>query len=230
MTMNEYTFTAEVARQVRAANCAELWTAATTSLRDRTYTTPAGTVRVQADWRPLASDEDIVSIDVRVTAGDTHPRDIPAFVELFFHDGFLLFNIAAPASFGGAITITGGEYRVNDLSFDVSPFVAATTTVPLPEVATWYPGGTEQVASTPMQKVLFHLLHIARGPSDEWTLRIRLDDCLKTLGLPGLDLTDPVIHPMHDESLDERVQDDMEIIDDAMSRVLTTIQEGVRAK
>jgi hypothetical protein len=231
MIMNEYKFTAEIARQVRAAKSAELWIT-TTSLRERTYETAAGIVRVQADWQPLASEEDIVRIEVRVIADDRHPRDIPAFVELFFHDIFLIFNIAVPASFGGEITITGGEYRVNDLSFDVAPFVAATTTVPLPEVVAWYRSGTEQIASTPMQKVLFHLLHIARTPSDEWTLLLRLDDCLESLDLPRLDVASiPVIHPMHDESLDERVDDDgMDIIDKAMARVLTAVQEAAGGK
>jgi hypothetical protein len=228
--MNEFTFTAEIARQVGASKNAELWNAATASLRERTY----GLVRVQADWHPLGSEDDIVRIDVRVIGEDRHPRDIPAFVELFFHDAFLIFNIAAPGSFGGAITITGGEYRVNGLSFDVSPFAGAslTTTVPLPEVVAWYPGGTDQVASTPMQNVLFHLLHIARTPSDEWTLHVRLNDCLKSLALPGLDIASaPVIHPMHDESLDGRVDDDaMSILDDAMARVLTAIQEAVHGK
>lgn len=227
--MNEHKFTAEVARQVRASKNAELWIAATTSLRERAY----GSVRVQADWQPLTSEDDIVRIEVRVIGDDRHPRDIPAFVELFFHDAFLLFNIAVPGSFGGAITITGGEYRANDLSFDASPFAGAamTTTVPLAEVVAWYRGGTEQVASTPMQRVLFHLLHIARNPSDDWTLRLRLDDCLKSLGLPRLDVASmPVIHPMHDETLDERVDDDVETIDKAMARVLTAVQDAIRAK
>lgn len=230
--MNEYTFTAEIARQVRAANSAELWIAAMTSLRERTYHTAGGTVRVQVDWQPLASEEDIVRIELRVIGDHRYARDIPAFVELFFHDIFLIFNIAVPGSFGGEITITGGEYRVNDLSFDVAPFAAATTTVPLPQVVAWYRGGTEQVASTPMQKVLFHLLHIARGPTDEWTLRLRLDDCLQSLGLPRLDIASmPIIHPMHDESLDDRIDDDeMEIIDKSMARVLTAIQTAARAK
>lgn len=231
--MNEYRFTAEVARHVRAGS-EKLWRNAATVLRARAYTTTAGIVRVQTDWAPLASGDDVVRIDVRVIddGGKLAARDVPSFVELFFHDAFLLFNIAAPGSFSGAITVTGGEYRVNDLAFDASAFAygAVPSDVPLDEVVAWYRGGTEQIAATPMQKVLFHLLHIARGESDEWMLRVRLDDCLKTLGIPGpsLDVA-ALIHPMHDEALDERVDDRAtEAIDQAMARVLTAIQDAVR--
>lgn len=226
--MNEYRFTAEVARH---ANSAEgLWREATVSLRERVY----GDVRVTADWEPLISEEDVVRIDVSVIDDGGHlaPRDVASFVELFFHDAFLLFNIASPASFSGAITVSGGEYRVNDLAFDASPFAAGLdTTVPLAEVVAWYRGRTEQIASTPMQKVFFHLLHIGCGAPDEWTLRARLDACLKTMGIGELDVAGaPVIHPMHDEALDGRLDDDVEAIDQAMVRVLTAVQEAVRIR
>jgi hypothetical protein len=241
--MSETRFTAEVARHAPVTNSdanvvAALWRSAVTAVQERVYTTPGGIVRVRADWTPLASEQDVARIDVEVIddAGHLAPRDIPSFVELFFHEVFLLFNIALPGSFGGAITVTGGEYRVNDLSFDASAFAyaAVTTTVPLPEVVAWYRGGTEQIADTPMQKVLFHLLHIARGGSDEWMLRVRLTECLETLGMPDPSLSvagAAVIHPMHDEVLDERVDDDAtELVDSAMARVLTAIQDAVRAQ
>jgi hypothetical protein len=241
--MSEYRFTAEVARHAPVTNsdanaAAELWRGAVIAMRERVYTTPGGIVRVRADWTSLASVHDVVRIDVQVIDDAEHlaPRDIPSFVELFFHDVFLLFNIALPGSFGGAITVTGGEYRANDLSFDASAFAYAvvTTTVPLPEVVAWYRGGTEQIAETPMQKVLFHLLHIARGGSDEWMLRVRLSECLEALGMPDPSLSiagAAVINPMHDEVLDERVDDDAtELIDQAMAHVLTAIQEAVRTK
>jgi hypothetical protein len=237
-TMNEYRFTAEVARHARDVSvAAELWRSAPEALPERAYTTSGGIVRVRADWEPLASEEDIVHIDVRVIddAGRLAPRDVPSFVELFFYDAFLLFNIAIPGSFGGAITVTGGEYRVNDLSFDASTFAyaEASTVVPLGQVVAWYRGGTEQVAETPMQKVLFHLLHIACGGADEWMLRARIDQCLKALGMrePSLDVgSAAVVHPMHDEALDARLDDGaMEMIDRSMARVLTAIQDEVRA-
>jgi hypothetical protein len=235
--MNEYRFTAEVARQARDVSVAkELWSAATVSLREWRYPTPGGIIRVRADWRPLASDDDIVHIDVSVIDEDGHlaPRDIASFVELFFHDAFLLFNIAVPGSFGGAITVSGGEYRVNELAFDASPFAAGmSTVVPLADVVAWYHGGTEQVATSPMQRVLFHLLHIACDEGDQWMLAIRLAACQQLLGIsePLLDVADvALLHPMHDEALDERLDDDApDLIDEAMVSVLTAIQEAVRA-
>lgn len=212
--MNEYRFTAEIARQTRTA---------TASIPERSY----GGIRVLADWTPLASDDDIVRIDVRVT-GDLDPRDAPSYVELFFHDVFLILNIATPSSFGGVITVTGGEFRVNDLSFDATPFACGiTSSIPLSEVASWYPSETSQIAATPMQTVLFHLLHIARGGDDEWMQRVRLIECLRALGIDEPIDEMPIIHPMHDESLDARI-DDTDVVDRAMLRVLTAIQKQVR--
>lgn len=222
--MNEYKFTAEVARQTRATNALEFFRGAT-ALRERMY----GNVLVQADWTPLASDEDIVPIEVTVI-GDLDPRDVPAFVELFFHDAFLLFNIALPGSFGGAITVTGGEFRVNDLSFDAAPFACGAASMPLTEVVAWYPGETNQIASTPMQTVLFHLLHIGRGGHDEWMQRVRLNECLRALGIEELLDEISLVHPMHDETLDARLDDAAtEIVDRAMVRVLSSIQQAARA-
>ena len=221
--MTEHKFTAEIARHTRAEKHAP------SALHERKYETPAGIVRVVADWTALASDEDIVRIAVRVTEGGLAPRDVPAFVELFFHDAFLMFNIATPGSFEGEITVTGGEFRVNDLSFDASPFACATSSMPLAEVAAWYPATTQQIASTPMQKVLFHLLHIGRGNHHEWMLRARLQECLKALGLDETLEEIAIVHPMHDEILDARVDDGTtEIADRAMNRVLTAIQEAAR--
>src|SRR5438309_2845342 len=127
--MNQHKFSAEVARQGRVPNAGEFFRDAAVAFRERAY----GNILVQADWTPLASDDDIVRIDVTVN-GELAPRDVPAFVELFFHDAFLLFNIALPGSFGGAITVTGGEFRVNDLSFDASPFACGASSIPLAEV------------------------------------------------------------------------------------------------
>src|SRR3954452_19565844 len=107
-TMNTHKFSAEVARQTRVPNAAEFFRGAAAVLCDRAY----GDILVQTDWTPLASNEDVVRMDITVI-GELAPRDVPAFVELFFHDAFLLFNIALPGSFGGAITVTGGEFGVN---------------------------------------------------------------------------------------------------------------------
>jgi hypothetical protein len=147
--MNKHKFSAEVARQTRVPNAAEFFRDAAAVLCDRAY----GDILVQADWTPLASEEDVVRIEVTVT-GDIEPRDVPAYVELFFHDAFLLFNIALPGSFGAAITVTG-DMRVNDLSFDAAPFACGAPSIPLDEVVRWYPADANQIASTPMQTVLF---------------------------------------------------------------------------
>jgi hypothetical protein len=226
--MNEYKFTAEIARHARDVNAAaDLWRSAPAALAERVYEA----IRVHADWTPLASGDDIVRIDVHVS-GDLAPRDVPAYVELFFHDAFLLFNIAVPGSFGGVITVTGGEYRVNDIAFDASAFACGmTTSVPLADVVAWYPAETNQIASTPVQRVLFHLLHIGRGDHDEWMLRVRLNDCLKALGLDEPLPEVPIAHPMHDESLDTNLDDSaMEIVDRAMARVLSAIQGAARSR
>src|SRR3954447_16919695 len=127
-TMNTHKFSAEVARQSRVANAGEFFRSAAVALRERAY----GDILVQTDWTPLASDDDIVRIDVTVT-GDLETRHGPAYGELVFQDAFLLFNIALSGSFGGAITI-GGDFRVNDLSFDAAPFACGAASVPLAEV------------------------------------------------------------------------------------------------
>jgi len=223
--MNKQRFSAEVARQTRVPNAVEFFREAAAVLSDRAY----GDILVQADWTPLASDDDVVRMDVTVI-GDLAPRDAPAYVELFFHDAFLLFNIALPGSFGGAITISGGEFRMNDLSFDAAPFACGASLMPLAEVVAWHRAETNQIASTPMQNVLFHLLHIGHGGHDEWMQRARLNACLQALEIDEPLAEMAVIHPMHDESLDDCIDDAAtEIIDRAMVRVLTAVQDVARA-
>lgn len=225
--MNKHQFSAEVARQTRMPDGVDFFRGAAAAFRDRAY----GNILVQADWAPLASGDDIVRIDVAVIDAEERlaPRDVAAYVELFFHDAVLLFNIAAPGSFGGVITVTGGEFRVNDLSFDAAPFACGASSIPLAEVVAWHHAETNQIASTPMQTVLFHLLHIGRGGHDEWMLRARLNECLKALGIDEPLPAIPVIHPMHDETLDARVDEAAaDIIDRAMARVLTAVQDAAR--
>jgi hypothetical protein len=223
--MNKHRFSAEVARQSRVPNAAEFFRDAAAVLSDRAY----GDILVQAHWTPLASEEDVVRIEVTVI-GELAADDVPAYVELFFHDAFLLFNIALPGSFGGAITMSGGEFRVNDLSFDAAPFACGAPSAPLAEVVDWYPRETNQIASTPMETVLFHLLHIGRGGHDEWMQRARLNECLKALGIDETLAEIPVVHPMHDETLDARLDDAAaDIVDRGMFRVLTAVQDAARA-
>ena len=133
-------------------------------------------------------------------------------------------------TFGGVITVTGGEFRVNDLSFDAAPFACGASSIPLAEVVAWHRPETNQIAATPMQIVLFHLLHIGRGGHDEWMQRARLNECLKALGVDESLEEVPIIHPMHEETLDARVDDAAsDIVDRAMVRVLTAIQQAARA-
>ena len=54
--MNTHKFSAEVARQSRVPNAGEFFRDAAIALRDRAY----GDILVQADWTPLASDDDVV--------------------------------------------------------------------------------------------------------------------------------------------------------------------------
>jgi hypothetical protein len=78
--------------------------------------------------------------------------------------------------------------------------------------------------------VLLHLLHIGRGGHDEWMQRARLNECLKALALGEALQEIAVIHPMHDETLDARVDDAAtDIVDRGMVRVLTAVQDVARA-
>ena len=102
-------------------------------VRERVY----GGVRVSAEWpATLVASGIRVALEVR---GDLEPRDAPAYVELFFHDVFLLLNLAAPGSFGGTISVVGGELRVRELVFDarVFTYAAPLATLPLADVVAW---------------------------------------------------------------------------------------------
>src|SRR3954452_24069310 len=99
--------------------------------------------------------------------------------------------------------------------------------MPWAEVVAWYPAETNQIASTPMQTALFHLLHLGRGGHDEWMLRARLNEGLKALDVDDRLDEIAVMHPMRDETLDARVDDAApESVDRAMIRVLTAIQQA----
>ena len=86
---------------------------------------PAGFIgeRVYGDIRVTAAWQTRVRATLEVF-GDLEPRDAPAYVELFFHDVFLLLNLASPGSFGGTISIIGGELRVRELSFNTGVFAS----------------------------------------------------------------------------------------------------------
>ena len=212
-------------------------------VRERVY----GGVRVTADWpAELAGPEVRVALDVR---GDLEPRDAPAYVELFFHDVFLLLNLASPGSFGGTISITGGELRVRELAFDPRVFTYAVPTakLPLAQVVAWYDGlklGMQQIATSGEAKALVQLLHLARGAENEEDSIIRLAIAAEALDVTPpprlLELRDdivhgrvPILHPMHDDALDPRVEDAtrewIDVADAAAHAVIAALQERIRA-
>ncbi len=248
---NEYHFDAEITLSGRAAEGnREIWRNAEAALRERVYATDAGAVRVRAEWSGPA---DVPAIRVPLHVADERAngdaRDVPAFVELFFHDAFLLFNIAAPGSFGGTVSVSGGAYRVHELALDARVFESAANakSLPLGDVVRWYDAlqiGSRQLATSGVAKALFHLLHLARTAEDDEVSVIRLANAAKALGNESLEPlfalrdaiargTAPVVHPMHDDALDERVEDESldwtAVVDDAAGVVVGTLQSLVSA-
>lgn len=253
--------TANLETLTTAADAA-LWRSAAEVLRERAYVTPTGVVRVSVDWNPFVDrddDDDLVALDVRV-ADDREkvdPRDVVSFVELFFHDVFLLLNLAVPGSFGGDVVILAdGEHRASEfeLSARLFEYAWATSTrnggpsiepLPLADVVRWYDAlqmGTQQLATTDVTKALFLLLHLARAEENESASVLRLGQALEALseGAPRffevrdaiVHGTAPVLHPMADDALDDRVDDaSIELVnaaDLAASIVVSAIQKRVR--
>jgi hypothetical protein len=235
--------TANLASVTTAADVA-VWRSAAEVLRERMYST----VRVQVDWDPLVmrdhADESPVQFEVHVHGAEV--RDAETFVALFFHDAFLLLNLAVPGSFGGAITILSGGSEIG-LSARLFEYAWASSTssidpLPLADVVKWYDGlqlGTQQVATEGVAKALFLLLHLARREEDESTSVVRLAQALEALGVevpsPVRELRDaivhgaaPVLHPLADDALDERVDDESLMLvnasDFAASVVVSTLQ------
>lgn len=235
--MNEYRFEAEIVLdEARPA----------AGVRERVY----GGVRVTAEWPGEVTLPEIrVPLVVR---GELEPRDAPAYVELFFHDLFLLLNLASPGSFGGTVSVTGGELRVRELTLDarVFAYAAPLATVPLADVIRWYDGlslGTTQVATGGVATALMQLLHLARAPECEETSILRLASAAEAVVeaplLPRrlLELREeiargraPVFHPMHDDALDPRVEDAeaewIDVADDAARLVIRSLQERVAGR
>jgi hypothetical protein len=243
--MNEHHFDAEIMLSGRAVE------AEREALGERVYATDAGTVRVRAEWPAAAPDgAPVMRVPLRVVDerpnGD--PRDIPAFVELFFHDAFLLFNLASPGSFGGVVSVSGGTYRVNEIALDARVFEYASASLaalPLRAVTAWYDSlqnGTRQLATDGVTKALFHLLHLARGPENDDMTVIRLAQSAEALAVPAGELatlrdeivrgTAAVLHPMMDDALDPAVDgvDWTVAIDHAAGRVIGKLQALARGQ
>ncbi|MFP5246149.1 MAG: hypothetical protein ACLGH0_05600 [Thermoanaerobaculia bacterium] len=265
MTMNEHHFEAEITLFPRVAgDNAELatvadktaWASARELLRERTY----GSVRIEAEWPAIAGfeDETPIPVPIRVTE-DVDARDVPAYLELYFHDIYLLMNLAVPGSFGAAVSIGGGEFRVAQMTFDGSvlewAWVTASrrgkpsiTVLPLQKVIAWYDAlgiGTQQLATTAEAKALFQLLSLGRGATAGPVAIVMLAQAIEALyEVAPRELHDlfalretfangtaPVIHPMHDDGLDERVSDVelawVDATDRASSYVVSAIQERI---
>lgn len=212
-------------------------------VRERTY----GGVRVVAEWP-----EDLATPEIRVgvvVEGDVDRRDAPAYVELFFHDVFLILNLAAPGSFGGIVSLSGGELRVRDvtLSARVFEYASGLDTLPVEQVAAWYDGlgiATQQIATTGEAAALFQLLYLARGEENDEDSILRLASAAEALGKRDVArlfaLREeialgrvPVLHPMHDDGLDPRVQDLaaewIDVADRAAGVVIGALQQSARA-
>lgn len=233
--MNHFRFEAEITLADAVPACV---------VRERVY----GDVRVSAAWpAELAGPEIRVALDVR---GELEARDAPAYAELFFHDVYLLLNLASPGSFGGTVSITGGALRVRELTFEAHVFAygAPLEMLPLADVIRWYDGlklGTQQVASGGVATALVQLLHLARGPEREEDSILRLaiaaDALVDRPKAPRrlFELRDdlahgrgPMIHPMHDDALDPRCEDAtrewIEVADAAAAVVIGELQERIR--
>jgi hypothetical protein len=218
MTMNRMQFEAEILRDDAAVP--------RDVVRERVY----GNVRVAAEWPPLLSTPEIrIAVDVE---GDFDRRDAPAYVELFFHDVFLLLNLSTPGSFAGIISMAGGESRIRDVTFSARVFAYAGLQI-----------GTQQLATGGAAAALFQLLHLARGEENEETSILRLAAAAEAIaGRPAalrrlFELREEiargqmtVIHPMHDDGLDPRVEDitaeAIEVADSAASFVIRALQRA----
>src|SRR5436309_150416 len=124
--MNQMRFDAEILREESAVP--------RDIVRERVY----GGVRVVAEWpADLATSEIRVGVEV---SGDFDRRDAPAYVELFFHDVFLILNLSTPCSFAGIISMAGGELRVRDVTFSARLFQYASGlgAVGAETVVAWY--------------------------------------------------------------------------------------------
>lgn len=247
-------FDAEITRAERvsadldSAADAAVRNSAADVLRERVYRTEGGVVRVRAEWSAVNHEQPALRVPLEVLDERKRrdERDLAAFVELFFHDVFLLMNIAAPGSFGGTIAPSGGRFRIREISldprvFDYARAAGAKATVPLANVVAWYDGlgiGMAQIAESSAAKVMFHLLHIARGESESMTV-VRLAECAALLNAPVPRIaalreaivsgTAPLVHPMHDDGLDPRLDDEAydrtEAIDGAAVAIVTALQQ-----
>jgi hypothetical protein len=262
---DDMNFDIEITRAERLAadpdpeTTAAIWTAAATALATRSYRTDTGMVRVHAAW-PRFTEEPTIRFPLRVAdeRQPADPRDLPAFVELFFHDAFLICNIAVPGSFSGTISTSGEHHRVRELTLSAAVFELASITaarngaprirpLPLPNVIAWFDSlalDAHQLATTPIARALFHLLHLARTPDGDAMSLLRLTQAVEALGTPMpaavLAIRDaiaygtaPLFHPMHDDAIDPSIEEEssmdwIDAADVAASILVSELQTKVR--
>lgn len=214
----------------RDANDAAVWASAREVLRARRY----GDVLLTAEWPEEIGDT--VRLPLRI---GTNEIDARSTAELFIHDAFLLFNLSAPGSFGGTIAIQGaGEFTLDARVFEYAWATddSGAGALPLAGVTSWYDGLNlgSGIATTPVAKALFHLLHLARSPEDELLSVMRLSQAAAALGIRHEETVEllrgeiPVAHPAAEN--DELSLQWIDAADRAASAVVGAIQEQVRIR
>jgi hypothetical protein len=242
--MNEVTIDAEIGGIGRAVELGAaageadqlVWRSAAEVLGERAYRA----ARVTANW-PAVREADTIRLPLRIVADDPM-----WYAELYLHDVFLMFNLAAPGSFGGTIAIAGGgSFTLDQRRFEYAWATAARRTsatiefIPLPRVAAWYDAlriDPTRAADTPIARALFHLLHLARNTEDEVLSIVRLAQAAEALRTGDAMLFElrnavvrpdaPVLHPVLDD--DERTLQRLEIADAAMAAVVVALQRLIR--
>jgi hypothetical protein len=248
--------TANLAPVTREADAA-VWRATSEVLHERVYATERGMVRVRADWSAVVEREEVrLPLQVFDEREAADARDAVSYAELYLHDVFLLMNIAVPGSLSAALSVNGGAAFGLDARLFEYAWVTASrngaariTALLLADVVAWYDGlgiGTQQVAGTDEATALFQLLHLARGEEDDVLTILRLSQAADALGLDGEAVrklfalrdalvrgTAPVMHPMHDDALDPRVEngtlDITDAVDLAASAIVSALQEQVQS-
>ncbi len=127
---------------------------------------------------------------------------------------------------------------------------SAIEPLPLADVIAWYDAlqiGAQQVATTAEAKALFLLLHLARGEEDESLSVLRLAQALQAMSVVDLSLTpffalrdaivsgsNAVLHPLADDALDERVDEESLVLvnaaDLAAGALIGALQERIRGR
>ena len=213
-----------------------VWQSAGEVLGERAY----GAARVRADWAVMR-EADTVRLPLRVVGDDPM-----WYAELFVHDVFLMFNLAAPGSFGGTISLAGGgdfvlDQRPFEYAWSAARGAARIEFIPLPRVAAWYDAlriDPARAADTPVARALFHLLHLARSAEDEVLSIVRLaqaaealhagDQMLFALRDAVVRSDAPVSHPAVDD--DERSLQRIDVIDAALAAVVAALQKSIRSR